>query len=301
MTIAMNQTRLTPDEFDRFTVIIHDTSGIHMPADKLALLSGRLRRRIESLGLDSFETYYRRMTDSMTRSLELPHFIAAVTTNETYFFRNESMWRHFSSSLVPYWMRTKKDSGRCLRIWSAAASSGEEAYTAALLLQEQLPDLHEWGIDIVGSDICEAMLSRAKAGLYSEYAISRVPGDLLARRFVRLPDGGFQLDASIRRMVRFQAHNLRDRSSAGRFDLVLLCNVLMYFDTPMKIRAIEVATEALAPGGHLYVGDIDPIRTLPELSSASDLQYVRPGVYQKPLQTAVNAPRKEAIAQAIEV
>jgi len=292
----MTLTPMSMTEFDRFARLIEACCGIHMPPDKLALLSNRLRRRMSLLGLDAFEAYYRRVTAGPGASAELPHFINAVTTHETYFFRHESMWRQFTGELIPRWARRLTCSPAGPRIWSAASSSGEEAYTAAILLLEHLPDAALRRVDILGSDICASMLAKAKAAVYDDYAVSRVPKPLLDRWFAP-SSAGFRLHDAARAPVRFRLHDLRDNLDEGGFDLVLLCNVLMYFDMPTKIRAIDVAVEALAPGGHLYVGNVDPIHTLPRSSSAAAMEYVRPGVYQKLLQSGVIG-EKVAFAQA---
>lgn len=272
---------MTPEEFGRFADLVQECCGIHMPCDKLGLLNNRLRRRISTLGLDSFATYFERVTNSCDGGAELPHFIAAVTTNETYFFRNDAIWRHFTDMLIPQW--AARDGGRTRgpRIWSAAASSGEEAYTAAILLLERLPGARERGVEITGTDICSAMIARAQAGVYQDYAVSRVPAPLLDRWFTQSVAGHYQLHEAVRTLARFEVHDVRDDFKGAAFDLVLLCNVLMYFDAETRIRAIDVALNALAPGGHLYVGDVDPIRTLSAIATASNLHFVCPGVYRK--------------------
>lgn len=277
----MDLIKLTEAEFERIAKLVYDRTGIHMPHEKLAMLSNRLRKRLRALNLDNFEAYYKLMCSPSGCEDELPHFLSAVTTNETYFFRNDQLWKFFAGELVPHWVATKSGPGRNLRIWSAASSSGEEAHTTAISLLENLPDPSRWNITIIGSDISKNVLDKAKAAVYNDYAVSRMSPAQLKRWFTKTPDNSYQLSDEVRKLVKFQFHNLREDFPNGRFDLVFLRNVLMYFDTPMKKRVIQVVSNALAPGGHLIVGDVDPIRTIPELSSAMTLEYKRPGVYFK--------------------
>ena len=281
--------KLTDNEFARIAKVVYEKSGIHLAPEKLSMLSNRLRKRLRALNLHSFEAYYQLICGKKGADEELPHFLSAVTTNETYFFRNEQLWKLFIGELIPYFVESS-GKRRTLRIWSAASSTGEEAYTTAIALREHLPDVARWNITIVGSDISPRVLDHARQGAYKEYAVAQMEGPQIDRWFTRV-GGEFQLKDEIRKMVKFIPHNLRDGHPDGRFDLAFLRNVLMYFDTPMKQRVLKVVTDALSPGGYLIVGDVDPIRTTPELSSMMTLDFKRPGVYWKPsARTALAKP-----------
>ena len=277
----MELLKLTPDEFSKIAKIVYEKTGIHLEERKLSLLSNRLRKRLAALKLDSFDAYYRLIRSKEGYEEELPHFLTAVTTNETYFFRNEKLWQFFSRDLIDHFVKSNGKGSKSVRIWSAASSSGEEAYTAAMLLREKLPNFDSWKITIIGSDISKKVLDSAQAGIYNDYAVSKTSKERLKRWFTS-KNGMYELKDEIRSLVRFQFHNLREAFSNGRFDLILLRNVLMYFDLDMKKRVIEVVSDALAPGGYLIIGDVDPIRTLPELNRHMKLEYKRPGTYQKP-------------------
>lgn len=279
--VEVNLIKLTPDEFRRLAQFVYDKAGIHLPDEKLTLLSNRLRKRLRALGLATYAGYEQLLKSKEGYEAELPHFLSAVTTNETYFFRNEQLWRFFIQELIPYFQATRGTTSRSLRIWSAASSSGEEAYTAAIALRENLPDFERWDVKIIGTDISRRVLDHAAEGVYNDYAVNRMSKQQIARWF-EVGDGAYRLRDEIRRLVRFQFHNLRDPFPNARFDLVFLRNVLMYFDTPMKKRVIKTVSDALAPGGLLIVGDVDSIRTVPELNEAMTLAYQRPGTYQKP-------------------
>lgn len=276
----MELLKLTQKEFERAARIVYDKTGIHLPPEKLGLVSNRLRRRLRALELNSFADYYGVISSKRGGECELPHFISAVTTNETYFFRNDQIWQYFKGELIPHWQQARAKT-RSIRIWSAASSSGEEAYTAAIALRENLPEIDQWSVTIIGSDISPRVLDHARAAIYNDYAVSRMGGSQVQAWFDR-KDDGYHLKDVIRRMVTFQYHNLRDDFPNGGFDLVFLRNVLMYFDLDMKKRVLQVVSEALAPGGCLIVGDVDPIGASIQLRRAKPLEYRRPGIYQKP-------------------
>ncbi len=277
----MELVKLTAEEFDRIAKIIYDRAGIYLPEQKINLLSNRLRKRLRALKLATFGEYEAILKDANRCEEELPHFLSAVTTNETYFFRNEDLWNFFSGDLIRYLVETKKGKPKTLHIRSAASSSGEEAYTAAIALREKLPDFASWKISIIGTDISKRVLDQAREGVYNDYAVHKMSKAQIKRWFV-CKDDKFHLTDQIKSMVRFQHHNLRDPFPGGRFDLTFLRNVLMYFDTPMKKLVIKAVTDSMVPGGVLIVGDVDPIRTTPELNEAMPCAYQRAGVYLKP-------------------
>ena len=273
--------KLTSQQFKKMAKLVYDRTGIHMPEEKISMLSNRLRRRLKALSLDSFDAYYKFLSSPKGCDEELPNFLSAVTTNETYFFRNEQLWKFVQEDLIKHWVETKTRGTKSIRIWSSASSSGEEAYTAAIVLRENLRNFDDWCITIVGSDISNKVLDKASAAIYNDYAVAKMSKAQVRRWFTKKGDD-FQLVDDVRKMVRFQSHNLRDPFPNGRFDLVFLRNVLMYFDTPMKKTVIENVSNAVAPGGHMIVGDVDPIRTIAELNACMTLDYQRPGVYRKP-------------------
>lgn len=292
----MELLKLTEKEFEKVSKLVYDKTGIHLPPEKLGLLSNRLRKRLRALELETFEDYYKLISSKAGCEEELPHFLSAVTTNETYFFRNEQLWAFFKNELIPHWQESRGKT-RSLRIWSAASSSGEEAYTTAIALKESMPEIDNWSVSIIGSDISSRVLDHAKAAIYNDYAVSRMSKQQVQKWFDH-KDDGYHLKEAVRKMVKFQFHNLRDKFPNGRFDLVFLRNVLMYFDIDMKKRVLEVVSDALAPGGHLIVGDVDPIRTVPELSKAMTLEYKRPGTYQKPQGSGAPGTKQSTAVQS---
>lgn len=280
--MAVELVKLTTAEFERLAKLVYERTGIHLPDSKLTLLSNRLRRRLRVLNLDGFGGYYDLLRDPKRSEEELPHFLSAVTTNETYFFRNEALWKYFRGTwLLELIKRKTAKKSQTIRIWSAASSSGEEAYTAAICLCDDLPDRAKWNVTVIGSDISQRVLDKAGAGEYNDYAVSRVTPATMKKWFTKTGEV-YRLKDEVRNVVKFQFHNLRDAFPQGNFDLVFLRNVLMYFDNDMKKTVLNNVTKALAPGGHLVVGDVDPIRQTPELHQSLALDYAGPNLYKKP-------------------
>lgn len=274
--------KLTAKEFKNITALVYDQTGIHLPESKLTLLSNRLRRRLRSLKLETFQEYYDLLRDPKKCQDELPDFLSAVTTNETYFFRNDNLWKFFRETWIPQMVKERKQSAKkSLRIWSAASSSGEEAYTAAICLREHLTNFASWNVAVVGSDISDRVLEQARAAEYNDYAVAKISKSQMTKWFTA-NEQTYQLKPEIRKIVSFQFHNLRDRFPGGAFDLIFLRNVLMYFDTPMKQKVLDTVTEALVPGGYLFVGDVDPLRNTPELNETLKVDYIGPNLYRKP-------------------
>lgn len=286
MTIAISQAELTDREFKLLRDYIYERTGIALAEQKKTLLANRLRRRLRALDLESYQAYYKLLTGGgKAADDEMSHFLIAVTTNETYFFRNPRLWEFVGGDLIQWLVEAKaKSTAPQLRFWSAASSSGEEAYTLAITLCDKLPKSRDWRIRIVGSDISEKVLDRARQARYGEYAVQKIDA-AARRRYFRFDkaDETFQLRDEFRKLVEFRFHNLRDPFRAGPFDVVFLRNVMMYFDLPMKCRVIDNVTDALVPGGYMIVGDVDPMREGNALRDHCKLEYVRPAVYRKPI------------------
>lgn len=284
MPALIAQTQLSDAEFELLRRFVYDKAGIALTDQKKTLLANRLRKRLRALELDSFKQYYDFLVKGDKRSEEMEHFLNAVTTNETYFFRNDKLWDFVGGDLLD-WLVEKngKSASPTMRFWSAASSSGEEAYTLAITLHQKLRDFSRWNLSIIGSDISERMLARARAAVYEEYAVQHL--DAAGRRKYFEHDKAantFQLRPTYRNMVQFRNHNLRDPFAGFKFDVVFLRNVMMYFDHEMKCRVIDTITAALAPGGYLIIGDVDPMREGSGLREHCMLDYVRPSVYRKP-------------------
>ena len=235
---------------------IRERSGIFFPDKKKYLLEGRVARRIRALHLESCEAYAAYLYDPAGSS-EWPELCDAVTINETFFFRNQPQFDAFESILLPAVLEKRGNANQRIRIWSAASSTGEEAYSLAMIwhsrLQHRYPGLR---LEIIGTDINRTVLESARSGVYSTYAVRNTPAEYLDRYFTVSGDR-YILSEEIRSLVRFERLNLIDRTamrSMRNFDFVFCCNVLIYFDTAGKTQVVSDLYNSLTPGGHLLIG-----------------------------------------------
>ncbi len=270
----MTGAELSDADFAEYQALIYRLAGIHYPIEKRSLLQNRLKRRLRELKLDSYRAYLTAVQRDRSGA-ERQEFLNAVTTNETYFFRCRRHWEFFEEFLRERRAATKAP--RVIRIWSAAASTGAEAYSAAIACHETLgQDLGSMRIEILGTDINDKVLAEARAGRYRPYAVGQTDPAIVARWFT--VDGDeYVVDRRLTQLTRFATHNLLERVSGGPFDLVFLRNVMIYFDGPSKERVLKNVFDVLQPGGHLIVGESESL-----LSLTHGFTYVKPSVFRKP-------------------
>jgi chemotaxis protein methyltransferase CheR len=235
---------------------IYGLTGIYFQDTKKYLLEGRLGKRLQALNIPDFETYLQKL--KYGKGEELRFFYEAITINETFFFRNEPQFEAFEKALVPAIVGAGARPGnRKLRVWSAASSSGEEAYTLAMLFLERLkPRYPSLDIEIVGTDISQAVLETARRGVYRDYSVRNMPKSYLEKYFT-VQDSRYIVHDNVRSLVRFENLNLYDRQRMkmmANFDIIFCCNVLIYFEGAAKRRVISHFFNNLCPGGYLYLG-----------------------------------------------
>lgn len=270
--------KLTPEQFGLFQQFIYRQTGIRMQEGKITLLSNRIRRRLRALQIDSFEDYYKLLTGKKLAG-ELEHFIDAVTTNETFFFRTGGHFEWFAGPFLDDLIAraTAGRHERSVRIWSAACSSGEEAYSLAICLLENRSRLLDWRLSIVGTDISETALAQARAARYRQRSLEQVSPERLRRYFSVAGPDEWAVKPTVTECCSFQRHNLLERLPQSPFDCVFIRNVLIYFDRESKGVAVRHLIDALAPGGYLVVGPSDGIYDM-----LGGLQRRSNFLYQKP-------------------
>jgi chemotaxis protein methyltransferase CheR len=192
------------------------------------------------------------------RGEELRHLYEAVTINETFFFRNEPQFEALEQALIPDLVARKRSLGKPkIRVWSAASSSGEEAYTIAMLYLERLkPKYPDLEIEIIGTDINQAVLETAKRGIYRDYSIRSTPKHYLSQYFQE-ESSRYHLREEVKRLVRFEHLNLADQLKMRQmqnFDVIFCCNVLIYFDLKSKTQVISNLYNSMTKGGYLFIG-----------------------------------------------
>ncbi|MFI5369277.1 MAG: CheR family methyltransferase [Spirochaetia bacterium] len=252
MTPALSQ-----EVFDKFRGLIYRKTRINMRDGKQILVSNRLRKRLVHLGLASYEEYYALLTSAEGAPTEMPHFVDAVSTNETYFFRESGHFTSLESHVLPELFRA----GRTVRIWSAGCSTGEEAYTLRIVADQAAKACGAGGVEIVGTDISTTVIARARAGVYRDRSLKLVPPDLLRQNFRPAADGGYQVRDEVRARVEFKVHNLfTDPPPGERIDVIFCRNVMIYFDTATQERLVDgIFARAIGPEGYLFIGHAESV------------------------------------------
>lgn len=249
---------LTTKSFDDWRRYIYDNCGILFQENKKYLLESRLQKRVTHLGFTSFDEYFDHLRFSSAGRDEKKYLYEAITINETFFFRNQPQLDALVTTILPPIIQAKGRFGKNkIRIWSAASSSGEEAYSVAIsiidLLKPKFPGLE---IEIVGTDISTAVVETAKKGIYKDYSTRNTTGYYLKKYFRKI-DGGLEIDDSIKKLVTFKVMNLYDDLSMKavlNFDVIFCANVLIYFDQQSKIKVITNLYNSLNKGGFLFIG-----------------------------------------------
>lgn len=256
-------------EFREFQAMIFAVAGIHMPASKRTMVAGRLSKRLKALELGSYAEYWRYLK---ANAAEKQTAVDLLTTNETYFFREP---RHFEF-LRDRILAERRRQGR-FRLWSAACSSGEEAYTAAMVLADTLGAS---GWEVLASDISTQVLEKARAGRYPLARTDRIPPECLKRHCLKgigEAAGTLMVDPVLRSRVEFRQINLNTRlPDVGEFDVIFLRNVMIYFNTETKQQIVARLQACLRPGGYLLIGHSETLNGF-----QNGLEAVAPSIYRK--------------------
>ncbi|MEQ8278780.1 MAG: protein-glutamate O-methyltransferase CheR [Deltaproteobacteria bacterium] len=232
--------------------LVAQKSAIVLDPTKDYLIDNRLAPVLDQEGIESMDELVDRLDRGASRHL-ISAIVDAMTTNESYFFRDTAVFKSLEKEVLPDLIERRKEVRR-LRIWSAACSSGQEPYSLAMLLDRVFPYLMSWDVKIVASDISASMVERTREGLYTLHDVNRgVPPDDLRRYFVR-ESGGLRVRDSLRRWVEPRIVNLIEPWDLEKFDLILMRNVLIYFDISARKRIVERCPRVLARDGILMIG-----------------------------------------------
>jgi chemotaxis protein methyltransferase CheR len=264
---------ITGSELAKFQKFIFDEAGITMSDSKKELVMGRLGKRLNAHHMDSFSDYFS-LLSSGEDPLEVQTAVDLLTTNETYFFREQKHFEFLRECALA--ARSRSPS---YRVWSAASSSGEEAYSTAMVLADCLPGA-PW--DILGTDISTKVLAGAARALYSMERARHIPAAYL-RRFCLKGEGDYQghllIQRSLRTRVQFRQVNLNQAlPNLGLFDFVFLRNVMIYFNDETKRQVVSRIVATLRPGAYLCVGHSESLNNITQ-----ELVVVAPSIYRKPV------------------
>lgn len=260
--------------------LVHEHSRIRLGPDKQSMLANRLSRRLRGLGLESYDAYCA-LLESTSGTEEIGNLVDLISTNHTRFFREPEHFAALTNRMLPELVPRLQAEGSSLRVWSAAASSGEEPYTLAIVVAEYFrghPSV-DWRID--ASDISRRMLEHAREGIYDLTRVESASPDLVRRYFqkgVGARAGACRIQPSLRHHVHFHHLNLFQTSyPVPAPQHVIFCrNVMIYFDPPSRAALVQRMTQHLAPGGYLVVGHSESL-----LGIRHPLESLRHGIYRR--------------------
>jgi chemotaxis protein methyltransferase CheR len=248
---------VTPQDYEFLRKILKERSGLDLSADKQYLVESRLVPLARKAGLPGISELVAKMKSG--EAALITDVVEAMTTNETFFFRDKIPFDHLRDTVLPMLSQSRANR-RTLRIWSAACSTGQEPYSIAMCLKEKAAALAGWRIEIVGTDLSQEVLEKSKAGIYSQFEVQRgLPIQLLIKYFAQVGEM-WQLNADVRAMVQYRQLNLlQDFSSLGKFDVIFCRNVLIYFDQETKAAIFERVAKVLEPDGILMLGAAESV------------------------------------------
>ena len=272
---------MTPLDYDLLHNALKQRSGLTLDPDKHFFLESRLLPLARQQGFAGVGDLVLALKSGGDAAL-MTAVLEATTTNESFFFRDKTPFEHFRRTIMPALLAARRQS-RTIRIWCAAAASGQEPYSIAIALQEMASAIAGWRIEILATDLCGAVLDRARQGLYRQFEVQRgLAVKLLVKYFTQAGEA-WQIAPELRAMVKFRRFNLlSDFAALGTFDVILCRNVLIYFDQDTKIDVLRRLAEAISSDGYLVLGAAE---TVIGLSDRFQMRSDKPGLY------TLNPPR----------
>ncbi len=248
---------MTPPDYEYLRKLLKDSSGLDLSADKQYLIESRLLPLSRKSGLPGISELVQKMRGGSAPLIA--QVVEAMTTNETFFFRDKVPFEHFRDSIMPEILKTRA-SRRSVRIWCAAGSTGQEPYSLAMSLKEMGAVLSGWRVEILATDISQEVLEKSRAGIYSQFEVQRgLPIQLLLKYFKQTGEF-WQINSDIRAMVQHRPLNLlHDFSQLGTFDVIFCRNVLIYFDQDTKISIFNRLAKATEADGFLVLGAAETV------------------------------------------
>jgi chemotaxis protein methyltransferase CheR len=290
---------MTEADFDFLRQLLHQRSGLSISAEKRYLAESRLGILCRRRAIDGLGTLIRQLRSGTDVALEKA-VVEAMTTNETLFFRDQTPFELFRTVILPEKLAANAAT-RSLRIWCAAVSTGQEAYSLAMILDEMADRLASWKVTILGTDISSDVLERARAGAYSQFEIQRgLPIRMLLKHFHQDGDK-WRVSERLRAMVELKQHNLLEPNEQfGQFDVIFCRNVLIYFDVPTKARVLAGLAPRLGPDGAFVLGAAETVigittTIVPDKEHRSLYRDGRSGKAQPPITLRPYEPRRLAV------
>jgi chemotaxis protein methyltransferase CheR len=248
---------MTPLYYEYLQKILKDRSGLMLSADKKYLLESRLMPLARKAGVAGISELVQKMKGGSEAVIS--DVVEAMTTNETFFFRDKTPFDHFKDTLIPELIKARAGK-RSLRIWCAAGSTGQEPYSLAIILKDMSAALTGWRLEIIATDLSPEVLEKSRAGLYTQFEVQRgLPIQSLVKHFTQVGTM-WQLNADVRALVQFRQFNLlQDFTHLGKFDVIFCRNVLIYFDQPTKSDIFGRLAKVSEPDGYLFLGAAETV------------------------------------------
>ena len=271
--------QLSDGAFATLVRMVEESCGVHLSDLKKTMLETRLRRRLQACDLPDFESYIRLLNTPDGRKREGQHFVDTVVTNETSFFRERAHFDHLDANEISRLLAN--GDGRCLRAWSAACSTGQEAYTLAMVLDQASDGAKRWNWSVLATDISVKVLLAAREAVYRAEDVAPVPAPLRERYVLRSREPGSEqvrIAPELRSRMTFGQINLMhaEYKPKGLMDIVFLRNVLIYFEPHVQEQVVARLCRHVRPGGLLFLGHSDTVR-----SARLPLRLIRANIYQK--------------------
>ncbi len=255
---------MRPEVFHFFSDLVAKSSGIQLKQEKTYLLESRLNELAKALGFKGIDDLYHEASRKLTPRLR-DEIVEAMTTNETYFFRDQHPFEALRTTVIPELKELRKAEKR-LKFWSAAASTGQEAYSIAMIIHEYFPELLSWRIEILATDISQEAIKKAQSGAYSQIEVNRgLPVTFLVKYF-KQNGSKWVISEKLRRMITFRKLNLVEPfpPGFGPFDVVFCRYVLIYFSAEVKQQVLNKIAKVMRPKGYLFLGATETPHSLPQ-------------------------------------
>ncbi len=273
---------LSNEEFELFRRLIYDSCGINLTSSKKELVKARLTKRLTKVGIDSFKDYYKYVTKTEMTGKELIHLIDSISTNKTDFFREKKHFNFLNTSLLPSLISSRaKARIKKLRIWCAAASSGEEPYTLAMTVFNHLKPNNGWDVKILATDISTRILQKAINGIYRKELLNDIPPGTISAHFSSVlyeNTNCYKVKDHLRDIITFRRFNLMTPEFPFKnpFDFIFCRNVMIYFDPETQQRLVAKFYDCLPKDGYLFIGHSETLS-----KNNNGFKYIQPAVYQK--------------------
>jgi len=248
---------VNPPDYEYLRKLLRDQSGLDLSTDKQYLIESRLLPLARKAGLPGISDLVQKMKAGSNALVT--QVVEAMTTNETFFFRDKVPFEHFRDTIMPEMLKARA-ARKSLRIWCAAGSTGQEPYSLAMCLKEMSASLAGWRVDILATDLSQEVLEKSKAGIYSQFEVQRgLPIQMLVKYFKQIGEL-WQINPDIRAMVAHRQLNLRhDLGEAGSFDVIFCRNVLIYFDQETKTQVLDRVARVTESDGYLVLGAAETV------------------------------------------